>query len=141
MNLPNKWNKTLLSFFLSFFFLFFKNQIFNKKLTFNKKITTQNSTVFISLENKKKSYTLSCIKQNVYTFLFYFLYLSNKKITTQNSTVFISLENKKKSYTLSCIKQNVHTFLFYFLYLSCSHSSHSLRHPSLGLSTSSFTLL
>ena len=31
------------------------------------------------------------------------------------------------------IKQDIYTFLFYFLRLSCSHSSHSLHHPSLGL--------
>ena len=36
---------------------------------------------------------------------------------------------------LSCTKHDVYTFLFYFLRLSCSHSSRSLRHPSLGLST------
>ena len=47
---------------------------------------------------------------------------------------------KNLSYTLSCIKKDVYTFLFYFLRLSCSHSSHSLRHPSLGLSNSSLTL-
>ena len=34
----------------------------------------------------------------------------------------------------------LYTFLFYFLRLSCSYSSHSLRHPSFGLSTSSLTL-
>ena len=35
-------------------------------------------TVFISLYQrmKKLSYTLSCIKQDVYTFLFYFIHLS-----------------------------------------------------------------
>ena len=38
---------------------------------------------------------------------------------------------------LSCTKHDVYTFLFYFLRLSCSHSSRSLRHPSLGLSTHS----
>ena len=47
---------------------------------------------------------------------------------------------KKLSHTLSCIKQDTYIFLFYFLRLSCSHSSHSLRHPSLVLSTSSLTL-
>ena len=47
---------------------------------------------------------------------------------------------KKKHYTLGWIKQNVYTFLFYFLRLSCSYSSHSRHHPSLGLSTSSLTL-
>ena len=40
---------------------------------------------------------------------------------------------------LSCTK-HVYTFLFHFLRLSCSHSSRSLRHPSLGLSNSSLTL-
>ena len=40
----------------------------------------------------------------------------------------------------SCIKKDVYIFLFYFLCLSCSHSSCSLRHPSLVLHTSSFTL-
>ena len=40
---------------------------------------------------------------------------------------------KNHSYRLSCIKKDVYTFVFYFLRLSCSHSSHSLRHPSLGL--------
>ena len=57
-------------------------------------------------------------------------------------TIFTSLYQrmKKLSYTLSCIKQNVYTFLFYFLRLSCSYSSHSLHHPSLGLSNSSLTL-
>ena len=56
--------------------------------------------------------------------------------------VFISLYErmKKLSYILSCIKQNVYTFLFYFLCLSCSCFSHSLRHTSLRLSTSSLTL-
>ena len=39
----------------------------------------------------------------------------------------------KLFYILSCIKQDVYTFLFYFLRLSCSHSSHSLCHPSLRL--------
>ena len=34
----------------------------------------------------------------------------------------------------------LYTFLFYFLRLSCSYSSHSLHHPSLGLSNSSLTL-
>ena len=48
---------------------------------------------------------------------------------------------RRNSYTWSSIKQDVHTFLFYFLYLSCSHSSHTLCHPSFGLSTSSLTLL
>ena len=33
---------------------------------------------------------------------------------------------------LSCTK-HVYTFLFHFLRLPCSHSSRSLRHPSLGL--------
>ena len=47
---------------------------------------------------------------------------------------------KNLSYTLSCIKKDVYTFLFYFLHLSCSHSSHSLCYPSLGLSNSSLTL-
>ena len=46
---------------------------------------------------------------------------------------------KNLSYTLGWIKQDVYTFLFYFLFLSYSHSSHSPRHPSLGLSTSSLT--
>ena len=40
---------------------------------------------------------------------------------------------------LSCTK-HVYTFLFHFLRLSCSHSSRSLRHPSLGLNSSSLTL-
>ena len=40
---------------------------------------------------------------------------------------------KNHSYRLSCIKKDVYTFVFYFLRLSCSHYSHSLRHPSLGL--------
>ena len=40
---------------------------------------------------------------------------------------------------LSCTK-HVYTFLFHFLRLSCSHSSRSLRHPSLGLSNSSLIL-
>ena len=44
---------------------------------------------------------------------------------------------KKLSYTLNCIKQNVYTFLSYFLRLSCSYSSHSLHHLSLGLCNSS----
>ena len=39
---------------------------------------------------------------------------------------------KNLSYRLSCIKKDVYTFLFYFLRLSCSHSSHSLHHPSFG---------
>ena len=44
---------------------------------------------------------------------------------------------KNLSYTLNSIKKDVHTFLFYFLRLrlSCIHSSHSLHHSSLGLST------
>ena len=50
------------------------------------------------------------------------------------------LRMKKRSYILSYIKQDVYTFLFYFLRLSCSDSSHSLRHSSLGLNTSSLTL-
>ena len=49
-------------------------------------------------------------------------------------------KNNFFSYTLNCIKQNANTFLFYFLRLSCIHSSHSLRHRSLGLSHSSLTL-
>ena len=44
---------------------------------------------------------------------------------------------KKLSYTLNCIKQNFYTFLSYFLRLSCSYSSHSLHHLSLGLCNSS----
>ena len=47
---------------------------------------------------------------------------------------------KKLSYILSYIKQDIYTFLFYFLRVSCSHSSHSLHHPSLGPSISSLTL-
>ena len=50
------------------------------------------------------------------------------------------LRMKKLSYVLSYIKQDVYTFLFYFLRLSCGHSSFSLRHLPLGLSTSSLTL-
>ena len=46
---------------------------------------------------------------------------------------------KKLSYILSWIKQDVDTFIFYFLSLPCSHSSHSLRLSTLGLSNSSLT--
>ena len=41
---------------------------------------------------------------------------------------------------LSCTKYDAFTFLFYFLRLSCSHSSHSLRHPSLEINSTSRTL-
>ena len=72
--------KGIRPFFLSFFsFFFFWYQKFNKKL-----ITTWYAThfeefltVFTSLYQKTKKlfYILSCIKQNVCTFLFYFLRL------------------------------------------------------------------
>ena len=75
VNLTNK-SKGTRPFFLSFFWY----QTFNTKL-----ITTRNATHYretitalVSLYQrmKKLSYTLSCIKQNVYTFLFYFLHFS-----------------------------------------------------------------
>ena len=47
---------------------------------------------------------------------------------------------KKLSYTLSYIKQDIYTFLLCLIRLSCSHSYNSLRHTSLGFSTSSLTL-
>ena len=55
--------------------------------------------------------------------------------------VFTSLYQgmKKLSHALSCIKPNVYVFLFYFFRLYCSCSSRTLRHPSLGLSSSLLT--
>ena len=47
---------------------------------------------------------------------------------------------KKFPSPLSCIKQDVYIILFYFLRQSHSDSSHSLRHPTLGLSTSLVTV-
>ena len=41
---------------------------------------------------------------------------------------------KNISEILSCIKQYIYTFLFYFLRLFYSDCSHSLCHPSFGLS-------
>ena len=90
--------------------------------------------------------------RHFFLLLFIFVNIRNlikNLITTRNSTHYkqfitaltsIYLKMKKLSCISSYIKQDVYNFLFNFFRLFCSHYSHSLRHPSLGLSTRLLTL-
>ena len=106
-------------------------------------------------KNNIMHYNVNLTNKGNKTFLSFFLYqtFSKKHITTRNLTqfkgliiVFLSLYQRMKK-----TKKHFHTdqvvsnkmfilFLFYVLRLPCSYSSHSLRHPSFGLSSSSLNL-